>query len=59
MISMFGWPDTNMGLNQSEHILYSIYTCYFIIKIATKHISMSDVHKSVTIFFKHWHSWNG
>ena len=27
MISVFGWPDPNTGLNQSEHALY---TCYFI-----------------------------
>ena len=27
MISVFGWPDPNMGFNQSKHALY---TCYFI-----------------------------
>jgi hypothetical protein len=24
---VFGWPDPNMGFDQSEHVLY---TCYFI-----------------------------
>ena len=27
MVSVFGWPDPNTGLDQSEHALY---TCYFI-----------------------------
>ena len=32
MISVFGWPDPNMGFDQSEHALYS---CYFIKAIYT------------------------
>ena len=31
MISVFGWPDPNMGFDQSEHALY---TCYFIKNIS-------------------------
>ena len=34
MISMFGWPDPNMGFDQSEHALY---TCYFIIVFHLHH----------------------